>query len=207
MIVPDLPGYAESERPQWAVETRDLGLLVHRLLDRLELGSVTCIGLGYGGWLAAEMAVQNQHRFERLVLVGAGGILPDEGEILDQMMLDYEAYVRAGFADESAFEREFGEKVEPEVLELWNYSREMTARIAWKPYMWDGRLPHLLAEVVTPTLLVWGSADGIIPPGVGRQYANALPNARLEIVEGGGHLLEIERPGELAALIRGFTGS
>ena len=82
----------------------------------------------------------------------------------------------------------------------------MTARLTWKPYMWDWRLPYLLADVETPALLVWGSEDGVVPTSVGRQYAGALPNARLEVIEGAGRMVEVERAPELAALVRAFAG-
>ncbi len=205
VIVPDLPGYGQSDRPEWAREPRDLAILLHRALDRLGLDRVTVVGLGFGGWVAAELAVLQQQRFERLVLIGAPGIKPDEGEILDQMMLAHAVYVRACFADQAAFEAEFGEQPDAATRELWDFSREMTARLTWKPYMWDWRLPYLLAEVDTPTLLVWGGEDGVVPTSVGRQYAEALPNARLEVVEGAGHMVEVERSSEVAALVRAFV--
>ena len=205
VIVPDLPGYGQSDRPEWAREPRDLAILLHRALDRMGLDRVSVVGLGFGGWVAAEMAVIRQQRFERLVLVGAPGIKPDEGEIMDQMMLAYEVYVRACFADQAAFEAEFGEQPDAATRELWDFSREMTARLTWKPYMWDWRLPYLVAEVETPALLVWASEDGVVPLSVGRQYADALPNARLEVVEGAGHMAEVERASELAALVRAFV--
>ena len=205
VIVPDLPGYGQSERPEWAREPRDLAILLHRALDRLGLDRVTAVGLGLGGWVAAEMAVLQQQRFERLVLVGAPGIKPDEGEVMDQMMLAHEVYVRACFADQANFEAEFGEQPDAATRELWDFSREMTARLTWKPYMWDWRLPHFLAEVETPTLLAWGGEDAVVPSSVGRQYADALPDARLEVVEGAGHMVEAERASELAALVREFA--
>ena len=66
-------------------------------------------------------------------------------------------------------------------------------------------LPHLLGGVKAPALVVWGSEDRIVPRSCGERYARALPNARLEIVEGAGHCLEMERPGELATLIDRFV--
>ncbi|MCY3656967.1 MAG: alpha/beta hydrolase [Chloroflexi bacterium] len=204
-VVPDLPGYGQSERPDWAREPRDLAILLHRALDHIGLDRVSVVGLGFGGWVAAEMAVLQQQRFERLVLVGAPGIRPDEGEILDQMMMAFEVYVRACFADQSAFEAEFGEQPDAPTRELWDFSREMTARLTWKPYMWDWRLPYLLPEVRTPALLVWGDEDGVVPRSVARQYRDALADARLEVVDGAGHMVEVERPSELAALVRAFV--
>ena len=206
VLVPDLPGYGQSERPEWAREPRDLAILLHRALDRLGLDRITAVGLGLGGWVAAEMAVLQQQRFERLVLVGAPGIKPDEGEVMDQMMLAHEVYVRACFADQANFEAEFGEEPDAATRELWDFSREMTARLTWKPYMFNRRLPHLLQEVQTPTLLVWGADDRIVPMAVARSYEAALPNATLEVVADCGHMVDMEQPERLAELVGAHLG-
>ena len=81
----------------------------------------------------------------------------------------------------------------------------MTARISWKPYMFDRSLPPLLGDMRVPTLLVWGSQDRIVPPVCGEQYARLLPDARLHVVEGGGHLLDLEEPEALAELVTGHA--
>jgi pimeloyl-ACP methyl ester carboxylesterase len=81
----------------------------------------------------------------------------------------------------------------------------MSFRIAWKPYMYSQTLPHLLGGVRTPALVVWGSEDRIVPRSYGERYARALPHARLEIVEGAGHCVDMERPAELSALIERFA--
>ena len=207
VYVPDLPGYGQSERPEWAREPRDLAILMLQMLDKAGHGSIPLVGLGFGGWIAAEMATMSQSRISALVLVGAAGIQPDEGEILDQMLMDYHEYVQAGFHDEAKYREEFGEEQSeqptPEVRELWDFSREMTARLTWKPYMHNRRLPHLLREVRTPALLVWGDDDRVVPISSGRIYERSLLNARLELVESCGHLVDVERPGRLVELVAG----
>ena len=199
--VPDLPGYGQSERPEWARDSRDIAILLHQLLDKQGHDSIPIVGLGFGGWIAAEMATMNQGRISSLVLVGAAGIRPDEGEILDQMLIDYHEYVQAGFHDEAKYAAEFGEDPAQEVRELWDFSREMTARLTWKPYMHNRRLPSLLQEVQTPTLLVWGDDDRVVPLGVAQAYEQAMPHARLEVVADCGHLVDMEQPARLVELV------
>ncbi len=206
VLVPDLPGYGQSERPEWAREPRDIAILLLQLLDKLGIGPLPVVGLGFGGWIAAEMATMNQQRVSSLVLVGAPGIQPDEGEILDQMLIDYHEYVQAGFSSAESYQAEFGEEPAPEIRELWDFSREMTARLTWKPYMFNRRLPALLHEVATPTLLVWGGADAIVPISVAQSYESALSNARLEVIEGCGHFVDIEQPERLAELVGAHIG-
>lgn len=207
VIAPDLPGYNQSERPAWAREPRDLAILMNRLLDRLDRGRVTLIGPGFGGFIAAEMAAMNPSRLQALVLIGAAGIRPERGEIMDQMLFKDEHYMKSGFRDEAAFRAVFGDEVPLELYDLWDFSREMTARVTWRPYMINRRLPHLLREVEIPTLLIWGEQDRIVPLNCGELYAQALPNARLEIVKNAGHLVELEEPEQVARMIEAHVAT
>src|SRR5436309_9329243 len=56
VYVPDLPGYGRSDRPDWARSQRDLAILGHLLLDALGVERAVAVGVGFGGFLAAEMA-------------------------------------------------------------------------------------------------------------------------------------------------------
>jgi pimeloyl-ACP methyl ester carboxylesterase len=202
---PTHPGYDGSERPDWLRNVRDLAVLYQWLIADQRLEGVTLVGLGFGGWVAAEMAAMSPRAFRRLVLVGAMGIKPRDGDILDQALLSYLDYVRAGFADPAMLETVFGADLPTEVLEHWDLNREMTFRIAWKPYLYNPGLPHLLGGVRTPALVVWGSHDRIVPAECGDAYVRALPDARLARIEGAGHFAEMEKPVELARAITPFV--
>ena len=201
---PTHPGYDGSARPDWLRNVRDLAVLYQWLLSEQRLEGVTLVGLGFGGWLAAEMAAMSPRAFRRLVLVGAMGLKPHDGDILDQALLSYLDYVRAGFADPTMLERVYGPEIPTEVLEHWDLNREMTFRIAWKPYLYNPSLPHLLGGVTTPALVVWGSHDRIVPAECAHAYVAALPQARLARIEGAGHFVEMEKPRELARAITQF---
>ncbi len=201
LSVPDLPGYGQSARPDWARDPRDIAVLTNRIIDKLALESITLIGAGLGGFIATEMAAMNQSRLSKLVLIGSAGLQPSEGEIADQMMVDFAEYIKAGFRDDAAFQHVFGEELDPAVRSLWDFSREMTARITWKPYMFSRRLAPLLGEITVPALVIWGAEDRVVPVACAHQFANGLKNARLELVPGAGHLVELEEPEKVAALI------
>jgi pimeloyl-ACP methyl ester carboxylesterase len=205
VIVPAHPGYDRSQRPDWIRSVRDVAVVYQWLLAEHEAtrdrGDVALVGLGFGGWIAAEMATMAPRALRRLVLVGAMGIKPERGEILDQALVSYIDYVRRGFTDQAAFDRIFGAEPPTATLSQWDLNREMTFRIAWKPYMYSPTLPHLLGGVATPALVVWGRDDRIVPLECGERYAKSLPRARLEIMEGAGHFVEMEKPDALAQLI------
>ena len=206
VYVPSHPGYGQSSRPSWMRSVRDVAVVYQWLLADLELDGVSLVGLGFGGWIAAEMAAMAPRGFRRLVLVDAMGIQPPEGEILDQALVSYIEYARAGFHDQAKFEQVFGREPSTDQLETWDINREMTFRIAWKPYMYSQTLPHLLGGVAAPALVIWGSDDRIVPLSCGERYARSLPKARLEVLEACGHFVEMERPTELATLVREFLG-
>jgi pimeloyl-ACP methyl ester carboxylesterase len=206
VYAPDLPGFGQSDRPEWARHPRDLAILLLQMIHDQALQQVTLAGLGFGGWIAAEMATMDQGRLRGLVLVGPMGIRPPRGEILDQMMTSHIDYVKVGFRDEAKFERAFGAEPSPEQVLLWDLSREMTARIAWKPYMFSHQLPQLLRGVRTPSLIVWGREDAVVPLSCAEAFEAALPNGRLVVMEDAGHFVDMEQPAALARLIVEHSG-
>ena len=201
VVVPDLPGWGGSVRPSWARDPRDIAMLCGHILDALDIGPAALVGAGFGGFLAAELAAMQPRRLRALVLIGAAGLKPENGEILDQMMVSHRAYIEESFRDQESYLAWVGEEPGDDVRQLWDFSREMTARVTWKPYMFDRRLAPLLGNVTTPTLIVWGGRDKTVPPECAALYAANLPNATVEMIEDAGHLVEIEEPEGIAKLI------
>jgi len=206
VLVPHHPGYGQSQRPEWLRHPRDIAVMYQALLGQLGIGKASLVGLGFGGWIAAEMATMSPGTLRRLLLVGAMGIKPPQGDIFDQAIVSYMDYARAGFHDQKAFARVYGEEPSTDQLVAWDVCREMNFRIAWKPYMYSQTLPHLVREVRAPSLVVWGADDKVVPLSAGKRYAELLPKARLETIAACGHCVEMEKPAELARLATAFIG-
>ena len=206
VLVPHHPGYSRSQRPEWMRHPRDIAVIYRGLLAELKLSNAVLVGLGFGGWIAAEMASMAPADLSRLVLVGAMGIKPPQGDILDLAITGYVDYARAGFHDQKAFDRVYGAEPSVDQLEMWDICREMSFRIAWKPYMYSQTLPHLLGSVRAPALIVWGDDDQVVPQSAAGAYAKALPHARLEIVKACGHCVDMEQPEALAKLVTTLIG-
>ena len=204
IYLPSHPGFDSSDLPQWARSVRDLASLHLWLLDELKLSGIDVLGLGFGGWIAAEMATMNHKVFRKMALAAPMGVQPKEGEIYDQFLVGPLEYIQACFHDKTKCNQQWGSQPTVDQLEIWEINREMTTRVAWKPYMFDQSLPHLLPGVKTPTLLVWGKEDKIVPASCGKQYQQLLPNARLETIAAAGHCVEYEKPKELAKLVGDF---
>lgn len=206
VIVPHFPGWGKSPRLEWMRHPRDVAVLMQGLKSGLGLAQCALVGLGFGGWVAGEMATMAPREVSKLVLVGPMGIKPPEGYILDQAIISYIDYPQAFFHERKSFEKLYG-NVTTDQLEAWDIAREMSFRIAWKPYMYSQQLPHLLGVVKAPALIVWGDDSKVVPLSAAHAYKKALPNARLEIVKGSGHAVEMEKPTELAKLVIPFLAT
>jgi pimeloyl-ACP methyl ester carboxylesterase len=202
--VPSHPGFDKSDRPDWMRNVRDMAAVYAWMLKDLKLDPLPAVGLGFGGWIAAELATVNHRLFKKLVLVSAMGVQPARGEILDQFLLYTTDYLKAGFYDPSNMDRLYGAEPEVDQLVAWEINREMTTRIAWKPYMFNQALPVLLRGVDTPTLIVWGKEDKIVPVNCGERYMQALPHAQFVALNHCGHFVEVEKADELAKLVGEF---
>ena len=202
VILPTLPGWDGTERGDWMRSVRDIAAVCALLLDQLGVADCTIVGLGFGGYVAAEMATANQSRLDGLVLVNAMGLQPEDGDIRDQFLEAHADYVKSCFADPANFTALYGEEVSTEQLVAWDANREMTARTAWKPFLYSQTLPHLLRNVSVKTKVVRGVQDAIVPPAVAGQYLELLADAQL-IELPGGHNLESDAPEALAEAIVG----
>ena len=204
--IPSYPGYGTSDRPVWMRSVRDMAVVLQRLVNDLKLGSFDVVGLGYGGWIAAEMATMCHHQFRRMVLAGPMGVQPEEGkgEIFDQFLVNTTNYTRTGFYDQDKFDQLYGHEPVYEQLDIWEINREMTSRIGWKPYMFNQQMPYLIKGVDVPTLIVWGREDRVVPLNCGERYRDLMPNARLEVIDQCGHYVEVERPEQMAKLVLDF---
>ena len=208
VIVPSLPGYGRSTRPDWIMGVHDLAAWVTWFARDIDLRTpVNVIGCSLGGWVAAEIATVAPQFFNKMVLVGAMGIKPEQGEIFDYFLESGLTGLRRAFhrpEQSSAFMRYWGNEWTPEETDLVEQHREMTCRIAWKPYMHSLTLRHLLPGVSTPTLLLWGGEDAITPINSGEIYQRAIPRSRLVVIENCGHMPEMEKPAEFATLVEKF---
>ncbi|HLY59090.1 MAG TPA: alpha/beta fold hydrolase [Stellaceae bacterium] len=191
------PGFDQSERPAWLRNVPDLAALVGQALDTLGIGRATVLGLGFGGWVAAELAVRGPQRVDGLLLHAPMGIKPTSGEILDQFLVSSATYVELGFTSAEAFAACVPGGTEAH-LDRWENNREMTTRIAWKPYMYNPALPHLLRGLHLPAVVTWGKADRIVPESCARAYAGALDGAVHRQLDAAGHAADLEIPAVLA---------
>lgn len=206
IIAPAHPGFGHSARPADFETVYDLVRLYLDVLDALPHPKLTLMGLSFGGWLAAEIAVACCHRLDKLILVDTLGIKISDREtpdILDLFNTSPQEVQRRRWHDPVRWAPDFDAMSDDElVVRARNW--DALCLYGWHPYMYNPRLKRWLRRITAPTLVLWGASDGIVTPSYGRAYSALIPGARFELIEKAGHHPEIEQPETFADHVAAF---
>lgn len=201
VLVPDLPGFGRSELPPWLDNIHDAAYACLDFIEALDLRGVHLVGTSLGGWIALEVAVRNATRLASLTVIGAAGIRPGDLPTGDLFMWSPEERVRQLVADPALAEKILALPQTPEQAEAALRNHFTTARLAWEPRFFDPHLEKWLHRIRVPTHVIWGEQDRLFPVEYGRRLAGLIPAARFSVIPACGHLPQVERPAELAALV------
>jgi pimeloyl-ACP methyl ester carboxylesterase len=196
IIAPSHPGFGHSARPADFDTVYDLVHLYLDLLEALPYARVTLIGLSFGGWLAAEVAVKCCHRIDRLILVDAFGIKISDRQtpdILDVFNTSPQEVQRQSWHDPEKWAPDFNAMADDDIV-VRARNWEALCLYGWHPYMYNPQLKRWLRRITRPTLVLWGASDGIVSPFYGQAYSALIPGARFELIAEAGHHPEIEQP-------------
>ncbi len=193
-VVWDLRGTGRSDRPAGPYDLTTLASDLEAILTAVDARNAHVVGAGLGGAIALQ-AARKSTRIASLTLFGTGA---HEGDFdLDPLFAppsDPEA-VRASL--ETVLTKEF-QSAQPDVvngLVEWRcdgdatrdgFDAQTAALEGYDATDWG----H---EVTVPTLVCHGAADALVPPESGRTLANDLPRGEFREVDGGGHLVQVER--------------
>jgi pimeloyl-ACP methyl ester carboxylesterase len=207
VIAPSHPGFGASQLPKGMSTVDDISYFYLDLLDQLDLDDILVVGVGLGGWIAAEIAVKDCSRFSQLVMANAIGVKIGDREtrdIVDIWSLMPAEFNTLAYFDPKAGERDYKALPEQESL-IAARNREAHARVAWSPYMHNPKLKHRLHRIKLPTLFLWGTADRILSETYGRGYGALIPGAKFETIERAGHFPHLEQPEEFARRVLAFA--
>ena len=207
VIAPSHPGFGTSQLPKGMTTVDDVSYFYLDLLEELDLRDVLVVGVGLGGWLAAEIATKNSTRLSRLVMANAVGVKIGDREtrdIVDIWALMPDEFNKLAYADPKAGEHDYKNLPEAESLAAAR-NREAYARIAWSPYMHNPKLKNRLHRIQLPTLFLWGTADRVLSEKYGRGYCGLIGGAKFEPIEQAGHFPHIEQPEEFARRVLAFA--
>jgi pimeloyl-ACP methyl ester carboxylesterase len=206
VIAPTHPGFGGSELPHGMRTVDDLSYFYLDLLDQLDLRDVTLVGISFGAWIAAEIAVKSTARLSRLVMANAVGVKiggRETRDIADVFALTEQDYLEIVYCDPNVGRRDYKALPDGEARAAAR-AREATARFAWSPYFHNPRLKSRLHRIRIPTLFLWGIHDRMVGEAYGRAYSALVPGARFETIAQAGHFPHQEQPVEFAERVSAF---
>ena len=200
------PGFDGTPRPDRLNTVADLAEAYLDLLDLLDLSGVMVIGNSVGGWVAAEMALRDNHqRIGAVVLINAVGIhahLP-KNQVVDTRTLNPAEVGTRSFAN-AAFRPDFAALPDEQRAGI-AANQQTLAHYGGEHFTYDPALRGRLHRVTLPVLVVWGEQDGIAPIGYGRGYAEAFPNGHFAPIAAAGHFPQVEQLGATLGAIGEFV--
>lgn len=215
VIIPDLAGHGKNTfvpGGDYSIEAQARRMVA--LLDACQIDKVHVIGSSMGAYVASWLASHYPQRVLSLGLIGAAGVnLPQPNEV--------EALVNRGdnpflIHTRDQFDRFFAMTMAapppiPEVLlaaeaRVYIKRRAELAEI-FSDFQGSPRMEPWLPKVQVSCLIVWGREDRMVPVASAQTWLAGIPHARLEVLEGIGHLPMVECTERTAVLFREFLGS
>jgi poly(3-hydroxyalkanoate) depolymerase len=208
----DAPGIGESTAYTRPRRMPGFARTIEAMLDALGYDRVDVLGVSLGGVVTQQLAHQAPRRVRRLVLAATGpglGGVPGSPRALLTLATPRRYYQPDYYRRVAG--RIYGGQArrDPDALlhgsparfverpSVRGYLGQLYAITGWTSLPWL----HTLRQ---PTLVLAGDDDPIVPLPNGRILAHRIPDARLHVVPGGGHLFLLEQPAEMAALVTRF---
>jgi pimeloyl-ACP methyl ester carboxylesterase len=206
----DEPGAGRSSDVPADFRLADYAGCLAALIDALDLGPAHVAGVSWGGTVAQELYRCHPELLATLILVDTyagwkGSLSEDEVRIRVEGVRQMLAAPVGGF--DATLPGLFGGEPPAEFVPLLE---EMAADV--RPdsmrtallLMAETDQRDLLPRITVPTLLIWGELDARSPLTVAHQFENAIPDAKLVVIPGAGHVSNLERPGPFNDAVRKF---
>jgi 3-oxoadipate enol-lactonase len=204
VITFDNRGAGRSDSPRGPYTLAQLAADAVAILDAAEEERAHVYGLSLGGMIAQELALRHPARVHKLVLGATtpGGRrheLPDEAalgffERRGRMPAEEGVWASVPYNYGYATRVQHADRIGQDAVQRLRFPVSPEGYKAQLAAAWRFDAVDRLAQLTTPALVLHGSEDRMIPVSNGRRLAEAIPDARLQILEGAGHLYMTDAP-------------
>ncbi|MCC3156276.1 alpha/beta hydrolase [Hymenobacter sp. 15J16-1T3B] len=208
-LTPDLGGFGDAPPPARGYSVEAYASEVEALIGQQQLTEYVLVGHSMGGKIALDVAARQPPGLRGLALLTPSPPTPEPMREADRL-----ASLRS-YGDPAAAEATFEHitaRPLPDALRQQVIADNLrTSKAAWDAWLLQGSkedICALMPRVRVPVFLIAGTADPVLPPQVHqRELLPCLPEATtFHLIEGAGHLLPLEAPGEVASGLRQFMG-
>lgn len=212
-IAIDLPGFGESDKPEKMDYTiEQFRKIIMSFLKEISIHDEELILVGHslGGYITSEIAIQNQNDVRQLVLIDSSGMLEQPTTILEEYfraaMNPTQENVRKAFEKMVADPKRIPQPLVDGFIRRINmpnakYAFESTLVNSATTQIGLNRLKQISN---TPTLIIWGVHDKVIPLEHSKFFKENINDSKLEIIEDAGHAPFAEKPDQVCKLLKNF---
>lgn len=203
VIAFDYPGYGDSDPAPAGTTRDDYAAAILSAMAELGIGRAHVCGLSLGGVVAIAMHAVARERCASLILADTFAAHPDGQAIYDRSLAATDLRAMAEARVDVLLAQPADPAVRGEVVETMARIDPAAYRIGAEA-VWLADQSERAAAIRVPTLIICGAEDRVTPPALSEELAHLIPDAQYELIEGAGHLSNLERPGEFSALVDAF---
>jgi non-heme chloroperoxidase len=210
-FAPTQRGHGDASRPAAGYGVPDFAADLAAFMDVVHLEAGVIVGHSMGSAVALRFALDNPDRASGLVLVGASASLranPNAQKNWNALLSRLTDPVDPEFVREG-LKNTLAQPVPPALFESLTQENLRVPVFVWRAAMdarWraEGDFAGELARIRAPTLIIWGDRDVRYPLSEQEAIAAAIPDSRLVVYGGAGHLLHVEEPNRAATDLAAF---
>jgi pimeloyl-ACP methyl ester carboxylesterase len=213
--VPDQIGFGASDKPLINYRVATLVDFLEGFCKKTGIDKATVVGNSLGGWTAMAFALAHPERVEKLVLVDSAGYsfadapVKPTREMMSALnpstvhgakLVLSAIFANKSFVADATAERLFTEHLRKN--DGYTIDRFIDSFLRNEDFL-DGKL----GGIKVPTLVVWGRGDQLIPLASGERFAKDIPGAQLTVLDGCGHVPQMECAAPFNAVLTKFLGT
>ena len=198
LIVPDIIGFGYSDKPTVEYNMPFFVKFLENFLNSLGIKKASIVGSSFGGLVAAEFAFKNTNMVNKLILVSPAGTMKSSTKTLEEYILAalypthdnaWRAFINMAFDPRTVKEQTIEDFIDRMKLPNAKYAF-MSTMIGIRN---TTNLSSRLNKILSPTIIVWGEQDEMIPVKNAEEYRN-IPNSNLQVIPKCGHTPFTEKP-------------
>ncbi|NIW35157.1 MAG: alpha/beta fold hydrolase [Gemmatimonadetes bacterium] len=212
LIVPDLRGFGETPLSAHPYTLARLADDVAEILDALSVRRAVVGGLSMGGYVTFEFWRRHRDRVAGLLLADTRPQADSDEARLNRARLATAAREEGTAAVTGELlpkllapvTRQRHPEIEERLRKMMNAAPSEAVAVALMAMAARDDSVPILATIDAPTLVIVGSEDAIVPPADTREWAARIPDARLDVIAGAGHVSNLERPDTFNQMVADF---
>lgn len=202
VIIPDLPGFGESDIPKEPWNSFDYATCIKKFIDTLDLKSIILFGHSHGGRISIILA-SKYNIVKKLILIDSAGIIPKRSMKYYIKVYSFKLLKKLYMAisignKEQKLEKFYKKYGSTDYKEAQGVMRQTMVKVI------HDNLESLLSNIKVPTLLIWGDEDKDTPLYMGKIMENKITDSGLIILKGAGHYSYIDCYDQFKAVINVF---